>query len=440
MSRVIISFLGAGSYRETGYLLPAAEAAPQVVVETSFVQVAIATAAVADGWDIGGDDRMAVCVTPEARDRNLGGLRAALLRVAGVRGFEVVELSLNGDGAEWGVFDAVVDATDGATSLILDITHAFRWMPLMASTVAAYLRQVRGVEVESILYGAFDPAKGERHTPIMDLRPMVDMNGWLGAMAGFNASGDFGRIADMTGEATRKARRAGGRGHLVRAANSARKTVGNLQKIMTAIRYCRGKRLRTESRKLAEGALRELPTLSQSGVRPLAEISERVERVLKGFCSDDHAEVAIHAARLCAEFDLVQQGMTILEESITTWVVDECIGREFWDDRYAREAVKAVFRNNDAAYGRGPIREPDDDRVREFMKPIDESSIFGMELVSLIKDTKQPRNDMNHFGINQGPRWEQALKSLLEDLVDRFEALVRERRSPGHNIVRGSRE
>lgn len=46
----------------------------------------------------------------------------------------------------WAIFDKCAAAIDEKETIILDITHAFRSLPLYVFTVAAYLRRTKGVK------------------------------------------------------------------------------------------------------------------------------------------------------------------------------------------------------------------------------------------------------------------------------------------------------
>ena len=82
--------------------------------------------------------------------------------------------------------------------IILDITHAFRSIPLLIFIVAAYLRQVKNVELKHIVYGAFE-ARDEKtnRTPIFDLTPFVELLNWMNAVNIFQNSGDARPLATL---------------------------------------------------------------------------------------------------------------------------------------------------------------------------------------------------------------------------------------------------
>lgn len=80
--------------------------------------------------------------------------------------------------------------------VVLDITHGFRHLPVLALVAARYLSHVRKAVVEDIYYGALEmTANGA--TPVVKLDGLLRMLDWIEALAAHDASGDYGRIAPL---------------------------------------------------------------------------------------------------------------------------------------------------------------------------------------------------------------------------------------------------
>lgn len=68
--------------------------------------------------------------------------------------------------------------------IVLDVTHGFRHLPMLALVAARYLARVRAVKVQEIYYGALemtDPSSQE--TPVLRLSAMLHMLDWVDALA-----------------------------------------------------------------------------------------------------------------------------------------------------------------------------------------------------------------------------------------------------------------
>lgn len=83
-------------------------------------------------------------------------------------------------------------------SIVLDVTHGFRHLPMLALVAARYLQHVRGVQVQEVYYGAAemtDPGSGQ--TPVLRLGAMLHMLDWVEALAVYENSGNYGVFAPL---------------------------------------------------------------------------------------------------------------------------------------------------------------------------------------------------------------------------------------------------
>lgn len=99
----------------------------------------------------------------------------------------------------WQIFDTYQKSVDKEDKIILDITHGFRSLPMLAFPVVAYLRQVKQVTLEHILYAPYDarPESQGKNTPIFDLTPFVTLLDWMNAVNIFQSTGDARPIAEL---------------------------------------------------------------------------------------------------------------------------------------------------------------------------------------------------------------------------------------------------
>ena len=82
--------------------------------------------------------------------------------------------------------------------IVLDVTHGFRHLPMLALVAARYLQHVRGVQVQEVYYGAAemtDPSS--RQTPVLRLGAMLHMLDWVEALAVYENSGNYGVFASL---------------------------------------------------------------------------------------------------------------------------------------------------------------------------------------------------------------------------------------------------
>ena len=139
-----LTFLGTGKYTETTYVKHDGTACcrtdlfPEAVVE------------------LYQPDQLIAFVTPKVKSDKATEL-FQLQKTLGSK-FRPKDIP-NGNSTRelWDIFKACEDVVDPKDEIILDITHAFRSIPLLVFIAASYLRQVKQVELKYIIYGAFDP-------------------------------------------------------------------------------------------------------------------------------------------------------------------------------------------------------------------------------------------------------------------------------------------
>lgn len=96
------------------------------------------------------------------------------------------------------VLGALAECTTPGEAMILDVTHGFRHLPMLAIVAARYLAHVRQVQVQELYYGALemtDPETGQ--TPVLRLGGMLRMLDWVEALAAYEKSGNYGPFADL---------------------------------------------------------------------------------------------------------------------------------------------------------------------------------------------------------------------------------------------------
>lgn len=92
----------------------------------------------------------------------------------------------------WEMVNAIIQKLDVQKDdmIYLDITHAFRSIPLLYFVVVGYLQEVVGAKFAGCYYGMYDTRTKENITEVIDLRLHVDFIFWLTAASVFVKTGD----------------------------------------------------------------------------------------------------------------------------------------------------------------------------------------------------------------------------------------------------------
>ncbi len=91
------------------------------------------------------------------------------------------------------------EITEGMDSVVLDVTHGLRHLPMMALVSAFLLRNdSRPVQTKGVYYGAAELRRGEV-APVVKLDGLLSLQEWVEAMAVQKASGNVSRLAEIPG-------------------------------------------------------------------------------------------------------------------------------------------------------------------------------------------------------------------------------------------------
>ena len=408
------SFLGTTNYLECYYIRGGNSGQPNPDYPVRFVQEATILQNCRD-WNH--DDRIIIFTTEDAekanwkdggqRDRDTGepldGLRTRLqwLKQRGLRAsFENRQIP-EGHSEEqvWQIFQRILDFLKPNDEVVFDVTHAFRSIPLLAIVVLQYAKIMKKVSLKGIYYGAFE-ALGpmvreipieDRRAPIVDLTSLNSLMDWCLATDRFLETGDVKSAGALA--------RAGVQGILTEtrgkdeAAQTIRTLGASLSRFTTMLSTCRGPDITDTATGLKQWIEKCQHLDLPSPFRPLFNmIQNRLE-----FFNGDTLKHGLAAVRWCADHNLIQQGFTILEEILFTYVISGIGGNPM--ESKLRETVSQAFKilslkivNREECW-----KSPACDSPELTMKMIGFIQRHG-DLYKTVESLRQLRNDINHAG------------------------------------------
>jgi CRISPR-associated DxTHG motif protein len=227
-------------------------------------------------------ERAVVFVTPDARCRNWFDAdgRPGLESTWREEPCPLVCRDLpnpQGEAEFWDLFEALADEVRDGDRVLLDITHGFRTMPLVAMLAVAYLRAVRrDVEVVMIGYGQF--VQGVRPTPYLDLAPFVSLLDWTQAVQQLRLHGDAERLATLLKARQRIAFQASREQGW--ALPQLKVVATALEKLALGIQTLRYEEFTDAARTLDE-ALGQLGEADRHAARPFLEVADALRREVR---------------------------------------------------------------------------------------------------------------------------------------------------------------
>ncbi|KPQ38070.1 MAG: CRISPR-associated TM1812 family protein [Phormidium sp. OSCR] len=172
----LLTFLGTGNYAQTTYTWEDQE------VTTKYV-----AAAINEFFDI---DTVQAFLTTEARDTHWMMFSKAVKNAE-----EVFIPSGRSEEELWQIFEAVVNAVEPGETIVLDVTHSFRSIPLFVFLAGTYLQKSRNVKIGGVYYGAYE--RDRERSPIFDLTPTLKFIDWLTATDKFLDTGSAKNLGQL---------------------------------------------------------------------------------------------------------------------------------------------------------------------------------------------------------------------------------------------------
>ncbi|GFO73308.1 hypothetical protein BJAS_P4043 [Bathymodiolus japonicus methanotrophic gill symbiont] len=78
----------------------------------------------------------------------------------------------------------------------LDLTHGLRHLPMLGLLSAMYLQTAKQVIITGIYYGALELTENQK-TPVMRLDGLLKIADWIGALHGFDKTGDIAHFSEL---------------------------------------------------------------------------------------------------------------------------------------------------------------------------------------------------------------------------------------------------
>jgi CRISPR-associated DxTHG motif protein len=251
---VLVTSVGVGRYEEVTYRLEGFPAR----------KCRILPEALADWLK---PDLTLVLLTSEAKKhKNWNELEDALKKDK--RSFEPVDIPDGKDKDElWKIFDELKEHLKPGDRVVLDITHAFRSLPVLTLLALTYLRVATGIVLERILYGAFEARDEAGEAPVFDLTPFVSLLQWSAAVSLFRQTGECGPFADLLKEEQDRRYRSHIESRQKELPTKLKNLASDLKRLSTALGYLRTKDIGLKANELVK-QLRDSKRDLKDFVRP----------------------------------------------------------------------------------------------------------------------------------------------------------------------------
>ena len=440
MANVYISFLGTNCYIECKYY---ESDAPQNEHKCRFVQEATLSFHCKE-WTQ--NDRILVFTTQKAHQKNwlddnqvgkLKGLKACIASLELAASVSQIDIPEGTNESEiWTIFKKMYDALNSGDSVIFDITHAFRSIPLLALVVLNYARIMKNVHLKGIYYGAFETlgtiqeakkiASDQRRVPVLDFTPLNQLLEWTTAIEHYIKSGNADELGQLTEfQARNMLSESKGKKRFL---HSFRKLGDILQEFSLNLSTVRALEITPIIPRIKKNID---DCMNHSFIEPFNPVLSRIHDQMESFedspSMDYNVNHGIQAARFCVTHRMIQQALTITTETMKSYFLEQ-IGENSVDfdnkrTMELRELVNQavnIFLDSDQSYNKmDSLLEKDKAVVHKLFKCFEAQKSF----IKKYRNINNIRNDINHAGFNNNPSKAKVFEKKISEFLDLFSSL-----------------
>lgn len=423
--KVFISVLGTGNYKECIY------ASGNTQYDgTRFIQKAtLQMLDVKEGWTE--SDRIYIIVTDGSKEQNWEtrtdngepkiGLADTLKEMHLSTPIETIRIpDGNNEDEIWQIFSDIYKVLNDEDELYFDLTHGFRYLPMMVLVLGNYAKFLKHTEVKSITYGNYESRDKETNiAPIINITPLAALQDWTNAAADYLEHGDATKLKICADKPLITiARETKGQDQ---DATTLIKLSKQLYEFSNLISFNRGDEIIIGKQSEQIKAL--LEKADAEYIRPMGPLFKQIAKSVRNF-NPDSPENKIEASRLCLDHSDFQASITLLQEGIVSMLCRKfhLDVKDKGDREIATQALNklGLELQNKEYRPLSPYKET-------IIKRIIDSGIISSELANQWNKITEDRNDFNHAGLRASYKDAETLRnnisSYLSAVCDEISAI-----------------
>lgn len=420
--KLFLSFLGITNYTPTNYYYKSFD---DKIDKVRFIQEASIRLFCKDWTE---SDRIVILVTEKSKKSNWfsdghidrdtkqrissEGLKTRLDKLdlkAKTKHIEIPEG--NNEKEIWGIFHKIFKNIEPNDKVWFDITHSYRFLPMLNMVLINYTKFLKNINVEKITYGNWEARDGEDNSPIVDITSFSTLQDWTSAANEFINFGNADKLTNLTSEEI---------GPVLRKTRGSDKVTESLKKInnhlspfLSDIQTCRG--LKIYENHHGYIIFNELENVQDSYIEPLTPILRKIGEFIQQFNKYKDFSNGLFAVKWCIRTGLVQQGFTILQETLVSLVCEEM--KMDVHNITHRNIVNSAFKISFKSITREKWTGDSKKHPNLTQKILDNSrylEILKKEFASLAS----LRNDINHAGFTKNPIKAEKIPRKLEESLN----------------------
>lgn len=420
--KVFISILGTGFYEKCAYTKEieeedGKEQKPFTSTPTRFILQASLELVGANGWTE--EDRVIIFLTKKARELNWNkgitertpygkntpvpykGLETVLQEMGLKATIEDKDIKDGMNKEEiWEVFQTIYDTLEVGDELYLDLTHSFRFLPMLLLVLGNYAKFLKGITIKNIVYGNYEARNAQDEAPIISLLPLASLQDWTFAAANYLQNGRATQLQALVNKELSP---------ILKKAMGADKDASALNQYFNALAElsgfvlnCRGKDIRVGKKiNTIHNAEKRIEKII---IPPMVPIFNKIHQPLLAFSPTDNILNGFYAAQWSLNKQLHQQAITLLQETVVSLLCKEN-GLDLLDKNQRILINKAFAITSDkipeSKWALSEDGEEGSEKQKEIIKHLIQQPTI-IELANTFKEITNIRNDFNHAGEDRG--------------------------------------
>lgn len=321
----------------------------------------------------------------------------------------------------WETFQKIDNEINENDNIYLDITHGFRYMPILFIGLLNYLKVVKNIKLEKIEYGIFEKLGfanqvmeldlEDRNVEILELTYFDKLIELSYGMDSFISTGNPTRLTKELNEKINGLQKKyqGKNEHVT----NIKGVIKNIDEFHIDTILCRGESIHEDIQNILEKLdyLRKEEN-KEIELKVVEKLVEKLDVIFSNY-NDDRFSNLKELLNYYCEKKMVQQGFTLLNEMIVTFVIKKYKSdvenlNEISTEKIRMRISKIIGAiNND--------KKVDQSDIVLFNKLVQEK-----ELLEISRNIGQYRNDINHFGMRDYPMKSKGLTKKYIEMKDKF--------------------
>jgi CRISPR-associated DxTHG motif protein len=297
----------------------------------------------------------------------------------------------------WQIFKIIYDELKDGDELYIDLTHSFRYLPMLLLVLSNYAKFLKKTSVKSLTYGNFEArCTDTNEAPISDLLPIVALQDWTIAAASFIDNGDVKELKKLSESTINPILRK--KGNSDKEVLHTRDLIKYIERTVMDFQTCRGIDIieATHISAFRKNLLQVQPTF----IEPLNPIIKAIDASFHAFDTSRNVQNGFYTAKWCFDNGLYQQCVTILQENVVSFFCDKYgikIEDEIRRERLVKTALFLITNQKDEINPETKEDKLSDDDQRILNELLEDELLKAIagDYTSL----STARNDINHSGM-----------------------------------------